>query len=416
MRSGAPRQAAEAGVRAAVRALATGRMVMVADDREREDEGDLVAAAALMSAEQMAFFLRHGSGIVCVPMSDERANELELPLMVDQNTESHGTAFTISVDHHSVGTGISAADRAATVRALASPGTRAADLRRPGHVFPLRARPGGVLRRTGAATDLVTMAGMAGVGVITELVGDDGVPLSGEQTRAFADAQGLPFLRIADLVRARRSSSHLVTCTARARLPLAGAEFTVLSYTSSLDGVEHLALTLGDLAAADARPDGVLVRIHSECLTGDVFGSQRCDCGDQLRQAIDMVAAEGAGVIVYLRGHEGRGIGLGHKLRAYALQERGHDTVDANTALGLPVDSRDYGIGAAILSGLGVHRLRLITHNPHKYGGLSGYDLALIGRVSTPAAVTAHNIAYLRTKRDRMGHDLNLPARLAQAT
>ena len=201
MRSGTPRQAAEAGVRAAVRALATGRMVVVADDREREDEGDLVAAAALMSAEQMAFFLRHGSGIVCAPMSDERANELELPLMVDQNTESHGTAFTISVDHRSVGTGISAADRAATIRALASPGTRAADLRRPGHVFPLRARPGGVLRRTGhteAATDLVTMAGMAGVGVITELVGDDGVPLSGEQTRAFADAQGLPFLRIAE--------------------------------------------------------------------------------------------------------------------------------------------------------------------------------------------------------------------------
>ena len=419
MRSGAPRQAAEAGVRAAVRALATGRMVVVADDREREDEGNLVAAAALMSAERMAFFLRHGSGIVCVPMSDERANELELPLMVDLNTESHGTAFTISVDHRSVGTGISAADRAATVRALASPGTRAADLRRPGHVFPLRARPGGVLRRTGhteAATDLMTMAGMAGVGVITELVGDDGVPLSGEQTRAFADAQGLPFLRIANLVRARRSSSHLVTCTARARLPLAGAEFTVHSYTSVLDGVEHLALTLGDLAAADARPDGVLVRVHSECLTGDVFGSQRCDCGDQLRQAIDMVAAEGVGVIVYLRGHEGRGIGLGHKLRAYALQERGHNTVDANTALGLPVDSRDYGIGAAILSGLCVHRLRLITNNPHKYGGLSGYDLDLIGRVRTPAAVTAHNIAYLRTKRDRMGHDLDLPAQLAQAT
>jgi 3,4-dihydroxy 2-butanone 4-phosphate synthase / GTP cyclohydrolase II len=279
--------------------------------------------------------------------------------------------------------------------------------------------PGGVLKRTGhteAATDLVRLAGMAGVGVITELVADNGVPLSGDQTRAFADAQGLPFLRIADLVRARRFSSHLVTCTARARLPLAGAEFTVLSYTSSLDGVEHLALTLGDLAAADVRPDGVLARVHSECLTGDVFGSQRCDCGDQLRQAIDMVAAEGAGVIVYLRGHEGRGIGLGHKLRAYALQERGHDTVDANTALGLPVDSRDYGIGAAILASLGVRRLRLITNNPHKYGGLSGYDLDLIGRVRTPAAVTAHNIAYLRTKRDRMGHDLDLPAQLAQAT
>jgi 3,4-dihydroxy-2-butanone 4-phosphate synthase len=294
MRSGTPRRAAEVKakaegeVRAAVHALAAGRMVVVADDREREDEGDLVAAAALMSTEQMAFFLRHGSGIVCAPMPDERADELELPLMVDQNTESHGTAFTVSVDHRGVGTGISAADRAATIRALAGPGTRATDLRRPGHVFPLRARPGGVLKRTGhteAATDLVRLAGMAGVGVS-----------------------------------------------------------------------------------------------------------------------------------VYLRGHEGRGIGLGHKLRAYALQERGHDTVDANTALGLPVDSRDYGIGAAILAGLGVRRLRLITNNPHKYGGLSGYDLDLVGRVRTPAAVTTHNIAYLRTKRDRMGHDLDLPAQFAQAT
>jgi 3,4-dihydroxy 2-butanone 4-phosphate synthase / GTP cyclohydrolase II len=406
-------------VEAAVAALAAGQVVVVADDRDREDEGDLVAAAALMTAEQMAFFLRHGSGIVCATMPEERADALELPLMVTQNTESHGTAFTVSVDHGGVGTGISAADRTATVRALADPRTQASGLRRPGHVFPLRARAGGVLKRTGhteAATDLLTMTGMGRVGVITELVGDDGVPLSGEQTGAFAETHGLPFLRIEDLVRARRSTTRLVACTARAQLPLAGAQFQVHSYTSMLDGVEHLALTLGDFAAADTSADGVLVRVHSECLTGDVFGSQRCDCGDQLQRAIDMVAAEGAGVIAYLRGHEGRGIGLGHKLQAYALQERGHDTVDANTALGLPVDSRDYGIGAAILADLGVHRLRLITNNPHKYGGLSGYDLDLVGRVRTPVAVTAHNITYLRTKRDRMGHDLDLPAQVAQAT
>jgi 3,4-dihydroxy 2-butanone 4-phosphate synthase/GTP cyclohydrolase II len=403
----------------AIEALAAGQIVVVADDRDREDEGDLVAAASLMTAERMTFFLRHGSGIVCAPMPEERANALNLPLMVEQSTESHGTAFTVSVDHASVGTGISAADRAATVRALADPGTRSVDLRRPGHVFPLRARAGGVLKRTGhteAATDLLALAGVGEVGVITELVGDDGIPLAGEQTRAFAAARGLPFLRIADLTRARRSSIRLVTCSARARLPLAGAEFRVHCYTSLLDRVEHLALTLGDITAADTSRYGVLVRVHSECLTGDVFGSQRCDCGAQLQRAIELVTAEGAGVIVYLRGHEGRGIGLGHKLQAYALQERGHDTVDANTALGLPVDSRDYGIGAAILVDLGVHRLRLITNNPHKYGGLSGYDLNLVGRVRTPVPVTAHNITYLRTKRDRMGHDLDLPVQRAQAT
>jgi 3,4-dihydroxy 2-butanone 4-phosphate synthase/GTP cyclohydrolase II len=405
-------------LRPALEALAAGRMVVVADDRDREDEGDLVMAASMMTAEQMAFFLRHGSGIVCVPMPDARAEALGLPLMVEQNTDSHGTAFTVSVDHASVGTGISAPDRSATVRALADPTTRAAELRRPGHVFPLRARVGGVLKRAGhteAATDLLRLAGAGEVGVITELVGDDGLPLTGEQTRAFATDHGLPFLRVADLVCARHSRTALVTRTARAQLPLSGACFEVHSYVSELDRVEHLALTLGDIVTADASRYGVLVRVHSECLTGDVFGSQRCDCGDQLRRAIQLVAREGAGVIVYLRGHEGRGIGLGHKLRAYALQQQGHDTVDANTALGLPVDSRDYGIGAAILTDLGVHRLRLITNNPHKYGGLAGYDLDLVGRVRTPAAVTTHNITYLRTKRDRMGHDLDLPP-LAQAT
>ena len=406
-------------LRTSVEALALGQMIVVADESDRENEGDLVVAARHMTAEQMAFFLRHGSGIVCVTMPDARADGLELPLMVAQNTESHGTAFTISVDHASAATGISTRDRLATVRALADPATRPEELRRPGHVFPLRARAGGVLKRTGhteASTDLLTMAGLDGIGVITELVDVDGVPLSGTQIRAFAEMHGLPFLRIEDLVRARRSSAQLVARTATAQMPLASADFQVRCYMSILDGVEHLALTLGDLALADASTEGVLVRVHSECLTGDVFGSQRCDCGDQLSHAIDLVAAEGAGVIVYLRGHEGRGIGLGHKLRAYELQERGHDTVDANTTLGLPVDSRDYGVGAAILADLGVHRLRLITNNPHKYGGLSGYDLDLVGRVRTPTAVTAHNITYLRTKRDRMGHDLDLPAHIAQAT
>jgi 3,4-dihydroxy 2-butanone 4-phosphate synthase/GTP cyclohydrolase II len=405
-------------LRPALEALAAGQMVVVADDYDREDEGDLVMAASMITAEQMAFFLRYGSGIVCAPMPDGRAEALGLPLMVDQNTESHGTAFTVSVDHCSVGTGISAPDRTATVRALADPETRADGLRRPGHVFPLRARAGGVLKRAGhteAAADLLTLAGAGQVGVITELVGDDGLPLSGEQTRAFAAEHGLPFLRIPDLVRARRSTSRLVTRTGRAQLPLPGACFEVHSYVSVLDGVEHLALTLGDIGAAVADSGGVLVRVHSECLTGDVFSSQRCDCGDQLQQAIEIVVAEGTGMIVYLRGHEGRGIGLGHKLQAFALQEVGHDTVDANTALGLPVDSRNYGVGAAIIADLGVHRLRLITNNPHKYGGLSGYGLELVGRVGTPAVVTAHNITYLRTKRDRMGHDLDLPP-LAQAT
>jgi len=420
--------AARTAVEEAVAALATGGMIVIADDSDREDEGDLVVAASLVSSEQMAFLIRYGSGIVCAPMDESRADQLGLPLMVAVNTETHGTAFTVTVDALGVGSGISATDRVCTVHALADPATRPDELRRPGHVFPLRSRAGGVLKRAGhteAATDLLAAAGLPAVGVITELVADDGATLCGEQTRAFAAAHHLPFLRVADLVRVRRATAQLVRCTARAHLPLdtrdggasglAVSGFEVRSCTSLLDGVEHLALTLGDLADAGRSERGVLVRVHSECLTGDVFGSRRCDCGDQLSNAIAMVAAEGAGVVVYLRGHEGRGIGLGHKLQAYALQDRGHDTVDANTALGLPVDSRDYGIGAAILADLGVRRIRLITNNPRKYGGLDGYDLELLERVSTPVAVTEHNIRYLQTKRDRMGHDLRLPDTAAGA-
>jgi len=361
----------------------------------------------------MVFFLRQGSGIVCTPMTDRSADRLRLPLMVSENTDARGTAFTVTVDHSTVSTGISALDRSATVRALADSATSPSDLRRPGHIFPLRARAGGVLKRAGhteATLDLLELAGAGDVGVITELVADDGVPLHGEQIREFARRHRLPFVCIDDLVRLRRRTAALVVRASSATLPLDAGRFRALAYTSVLDGVDHVALTLGDIARADTSDNGVLVRVHSECLTGDVFGSRRCDCGDQLRQSLDLIAAEGAGIVVYLRGQEGRGIGLAHKLQAYALQDRGADTVDANTELGLPVDSREYGIGAAILADLGVHRGRLITNNPHKYSGLDGHDLELIGRVRIPTLVTPDNITYLRTKRDRMGHDLQLPA------
>ncbi|WP_425566151.1 3,4-dihydroxy-2-butanone-4-phosphate synthase [Sporichthya brevicatena] len=391
--------------------LAQGGMVVVADEHDRENEADLIMAASAITVEQMTFFLRHGSGIVCTPMADRRADELDLPLMVAASTDNHGTAFTVTVDHIGTGTGISAADRVRTVRALADPATSPAELRRPGHIFPLRARPGGVLKRAGhteAAVDLLALAGAGEVAVITELVGDDGVPMAGVQAREFAERHGLTFVHVDDLVRERRRNAGLIARTGRAQLPVGGNRFVATTYRSAADGIEHIALTLGDLAVADADPRGALVRVHSECLTGDVFGSGRCDCGEQLQQALDLIAAEGAGVVIYLRGHEGRGIGLGHKLQAYALQERGYDTLDANIALGLPVDSREYGIGAAMLADLGVHRIRLISNNPQKYGGLAGFDLELVDRVSTRPVVTADNIRYLRTKRDRMGHSLDL--------
>ena len=391
----------------ALAALAAGGMVVVADEYDRENEADLVMAAAAMTADDMTFFLRHGSGIVCTPMNDARAAELDLPLMVEHNTESHGTAFTVSVDHLSVGTGISPADRAATVRAMAARGTRPDDLRRPGHVFPLLSRPGGVLKRAGhteAATDLLALAGAGEVGVITELTDEDGVPLTGSRSREFAAAHELPFLRVEDLVRARRRTGELVARTGSAQVPTDVARFRAQAYRSLVDGAEHLALVLGDLVTADRAADGVLVRVHSECLTGDVFSSLRCDCGPQLDEAMRLVAEAGLGAVVYLRGHEGRGIGLGHKLRAYQLQDQGHDTVDANIALGLPVDSREYGIGSQILVDLGITTMRLMTNNPSKYGGLEGFGLEITERVPLLTTPNPENIAYLRTKRERMGH------------
>jgi 3,4-dihydroxy 2-butanone 4-phosphate synthase/GTP cyclohydrolase II len=399
-------------VQTAVAALAAGRMVIVVDDADREDEGDLVVAAELVTTEQMAFLVRHSTGIVCAPMPADRAAALQLPQMVTDNTDAHGTAFTVTVDSVDTGTGVSAADRATTVRALAAATTRPEDLRRPGHVFPLVARAGGVLVRAGhteASVDLAILAGLSGVGVIGEIVDEDGSMRRGASLTAFAERHDLPVLAIADLVRYRRATERLVELVGSSQMPTAFGDFRALAYRNTLDGTEHLALVMGDLAAAGRTEAGALVRVHSECLTGDILGSLRCDCGGQLEQALAAIAAEGCGAVVYLRGHEGRGIGLGHKIRAYALQEQGLDTVDANTVQGLPADSRSYGVGAQVLGDLGATRIRLITNNPAKFGGLEGYGLTVVGRVALPVVQTPHNVRYLRTKRERMGHQIDLP-------
>jgi 3,4-dihydroxy 2-butanone 4-phosphate synthase/GTP cyclohydrolase II len=386
-------------------------MIVVVDDVDRENEGDLVVAAELVTDEQMAFLVRHTTGIVCAPMPPDRVESLRLPQMVEPNTDVHGTAFTISVDHVSTSTGVSAADRTTTVRALADAATQPHHLRRPGHVFPLRARDGGVLVRAGhteAAVDLTTMAGLSGVGVIGEIVEEDGSMRRSASLETFAAEHGLPILAIADLVRHRRATETLVELVSSSRMPTAFGDFRAMVFRNTLDGTEHLALVMGDVAAAGRSPQGALVRVHSECLTGDILGSLRCDCGSQLEQAMRAIADEGCGAVVYLRGHEGRGIGLGHKIRAYALQEQGLDTVDANIVQGLPADSRSYGVGAQVLGDLGISRIRLITNNPAKYGGLDGYGLTIVGRVSLPTVETPHNVRYLRTKKERMGHALEI--------
>lgn len=402
-------EAATQAVAHAVAAIAAGGFVVVVDDADRENEGDLICSASTITDDQMAFLIRHTTGIICAPMTAERARRLELPQMVTDNRDAHGTAFTVTVDHYEAGTGVSAHDRALTVRALASDDTRASDLRRPGHVFPLQARDGGVLTRAGhteAAVDLVTMAGAGEVGVIGEIIADDGTMRRGDDLLDFARRHDIPVLRIADLVAHRSASGSFVHQIASAAMPTLFGDFRAVAYRSDIDDTEHLALVMGDVATAGATEQGVLVRVHSECLTGDIVGSLRCDCGAQLEQALAAIAEEGCGAVVYLRGHEGRGIGLGHKIRAYALQEQGLDTVDANTTLGLPVDSRTYGTGAAILADLGIRRARLITNNPAKYGGLGGYDLEIVGRVGLPTVPTPHNVRYLRTKKERMGHAL----------
>jgi 3,4-dihydroxy 2-butanone 4-phosphate synthase/GTP cyclohydrolase II len=391
----------------AIAAIARGEVVVVADDEDRENEGDLIMAADTATAEQIAFFVRHTSGVICVGLTEERCDELDLPLMVParSNQEAQGTAFTVSVDLEAgTSTGISAADRARTLRALADPRVGHAAFNRPGHIFPLRARPGGVLKRAGhteAAVDLARLAGRPPAGVLCEVVLDSGGMARVADLRAFADRHGLLLVSIADLIRHRRRTEKLITRTAAARLPTEWGEFRCYSFHSLVDGGDtHLAFVKGDVAG---RPD-VLVRVHSECVTGDVFASVKCDCGAQLQEAMRRIDEAGDGVVVYLRGHEGRGIGITHKLRAYELQDAGLDTVDANIELGLPVDGREYGIGAQILADLGLTSVRLLTNNPTKYRGLEGFGLSISELVPLHVPIHPEARQYIETKRTRMGH------------
>ena len=396
-------------VEQAIADIAAGRPIIVVDDADRENEGDLVFAASQATPELLAFTIRHARGLICVPMLGEDLDRLNLPQMTSDNQEHMGTAFTISVDARTgITTGISAADRARTIQLLASPDTQPADLGRPGHLCPLRYTEGGVLRRAGhteAAVDLARLAGLPPAGVVTEIVNEDGTMARLPRLREFADSRGLTLISIEQLIDYRRRTEPTVIQQARTRLPNAYGEWQAYGYQSTIDGTEHMALVLGDLDDGE----DVLARVHSECLTGDVFGSLRCDCGAQLEAAMSLIAAEGRGVVLYLRGHEGRGIGLLSKLRAYQLQDHGSDTVDANLELGLPVDARDYSTGAEILHDLGVRSVRLLTNNPAKVEGLVRYGLE-VTRVPLPVPVTVHNLRYLAAKRDRLGHKIeNLP-------
>ena len=396
-----------ATIEEAIEAYARGEFLVVVDDEDRENEGDLIIAADAMTMEKMNFMIRYTSGVICAPMSDERADQLDLSLMVVENTESMKTAFTVSVDLiGGTTTGISAADRSATVKALADLDRIGTDFARPGHIFPLRARKGGVLKRAGhteAAVDLCVMADRPPVGVLSEIVNEDGTMARVPELEKFAEEHNLLFITIADLIRYRRRNEKLVEHFAEARIPTKHGEFAAHAYRSVLDEIEHVAYVLGDIENVEEP----LVRVHSECLTGDLLGSIRCDCGSQLDSALEIIGEEGSGVIVYLRGHEGRGIGIGHKLRAYKLQDDGLDTVDANLQQGLPIDSREYGVGAQILADLGISKMRLMTNNPVKYGGLEGYGLDIVGRIPLRIDPNEENIRYLQTKKERLGHDLS---------
>ncbi|MEU7525426.1 bifunctional 3,4-dihydroxy-2-butanone-4-phosphate synthase/GTP cyclohydrolase II [Saccharothrix sp. NPDC042600] len=393
----------------AVRDIAAGRPVIVVDDEDRENEGDLIFAAEKATPELLAFMVRYTSGYVCVALTEADCARLDLPPMYHTNQDQRGTAYTVTVDaREGVSTGISAADRARTIRLLADPSAEAKDFNRPGHVVPLRARDGGVLRRPGhteAAVDLSRLAGLAPAGVLCEIVSqkDEGDMARRDELEVFAADHDLALITIADLIAYRRRVETQVVRVAEARLPTAHGVFTAVGYDSKLDGIEHVAMVFGEIGDGE----DVLVRVHSECLTGDVFGSLRCDCGPQLDAALEAVAAQGRGVVLYMRGHEGRGIGLMHKLQAYQLQDRGADTVDANLALGVPADARDYGTGAQILCELGIKSMRLLTNNPAKRVGLEGYGLRVIDRVPLPISPNPENLHYLRTKRDRMGHELH---------
>ncbi len=392
----------------AIAEIQRGRMLIVVDDEDRENEGDLICAAERATPEAVNFMARFGRGLVCVPMEDERLRELDLQPMVQVNTAKLGTPFTVSVDAiEGTTTGISAYDRAVTIRALLHPSTRPEDLGRPGHIFPLAARRGGVLRRAGhteAAVDLARLAGLYPAGVLCEILNEDGTMARLPHLLEFGAAHGLRVLTIAELIAYRKRIERLVRRVTETRLPTRHGEFTLVLYESLLDGEEHVALVLGDPAQGDDPP---LVRVHSECLTGDVLGSQRCDCGAQRDRALELIAREGRGVFLYMR-QEGRGIGLGNKMRAYHLQDEGLDTVEANLRLGFQPDERDYGIGAQILSDLGLHRIRLMTNNPTKRVGLSGYGLEVAERVPLEIPPNPRNRRYLEAKKNKMGHLLNL--------
>jgi 3,4-dihydroxy 2-butanone 4-phosphate synthase/GTP cyclohydrolase II len=386
--------------------MARGEAVVVVDDEDRENEGDLIFAGSRATPELTAFMIRYTSGYICIGMEGEALDRLNLPPMTAVNEDRKGTAYSVSVDARTVvSTGISAEDRAHTIRVLSDTATEPFDLTRPGHVMPLRAVPGGVLRRAGhteAAVDLARLAGLTPSGALCELVNDDGTMMRAPECREFADAHGLRMISIADLIRFRRAHESLVTKAAVAMLPTEFGDFVAHGYRSEIDGSEHIALVVGDLGDGE----NVLVRVHSECLTGDALGSLRCDCGPQLQAAMRAVSQEGRGVVLYIKGHEGRGIGLLHKLQAYTLQESGRDTVDANLDLGLPADARDYGTGASILADLGVRSMRLLTNNPAKRAGLEGYGLTIVERVPLTIEANPHNAAYLSAKALRMGHDL----------